>query len=57
LFKVGHIWLVDPNLRTLEAFENREGKWLLVAGSKNNDVVSILPFDAIAFSLATLWAD
>jgi Uma2 family endonuclease len=56
-FGVGHVWLIDPTLRTLEAFENREGKWLLLAAFENDNQVSILPFDAIAFDLAGLWAD
>lgn len=53
---VGHIWLVDPELRTLEVYERKDGKWLLLATLKENDDVRLPPFDAIAFSLALLWA-
>lgn len=56
-FAVGHVWLIDPTLRTLEAFENRDGKWLLLAAFENDNQVSIQPFDAIAFDLSSLWAD
>jgi Uma2 family endonuclease len=56
-FGVCHIWLIDPTLRTLEAYENREGKWLLLAALENDNQVSIAPFDAIAFDLSGLWAD
>ena len=52
---VGYLWLVDPADRTLEAFELHEGQWLLIASAKDNDPVSIRPFDAITFSLADLW--
>ena len=52
---VGHLWLVDPTDRTLEAFELHEGQWLLIASAKDDDPVSIRPFDAITFSLADLW--
>ena len=52
---VGHLWLVDPADRTLEAFELREGQWLLIASAKDDDPVSIRPFDAITFSLGDLW--
>ena len=52
---VGHLWLVDPTDRTLEAFEFHEGKWLLVASAKDDEPVSIRPFDAITFSLGDLW--
>ena len=52
---VGHLWLVDPIDRTLEAFELHEGQWLLIAGAKDDDPVSIRPFDAITFNLGDLW--
>ena len=52
---VGHLWLIDPTDRTLEAFELHEGQWLLIASAKDDDPVSIRPFDAITFSLADLW--
>ena len=52
---VGHFWLVDPADRTLEAFELRDGHWMLIAGAKDDDPISIRPFDAITFSLGDLW--
>ncbi|MFM9968059.1 MAG: Uma2 family endonuclease [Burkholderiales bacterium] len=54
---VAHCWLVDPDLKTLEVFENRNGKWLLLNVLENNASVSQPPFDAIAFDLASLWVD
>jgi Uma2 family endonuclease len=56
-FGVTHAWLIDPNLCTLEAYENRGRKWLLLSALKGNDAVCLPPFDAITFSLAVLWAD
>ena len=52
---VGHLWLVDPLDRTLEAFELRDGHWTLIATAKDDEPISIRPFDAITFSLADLW--
>ncbi len=54
---VAHVWLVDPDLRTLEAYENADGRWVLIATLKDDDAVSLPPFDAISFSLGGLWAD
>jgi Uma2 family endonuclease len=54
-YGVGHAWLVDPIERTLEAFELREGFWVLLGTLKDEDPVSMRPFDAITFSLAELW--
>ena len=52
---VGHLWLVDPVDRTLEAFELREGRWVRNASAQGNDPVSIRPFDAVTFALGDLW--
>ena len=52
---VGHLWLVDPADRALEAFEMREGHWVLIATAQDDDPVCIRPFDAITFSLGGLW--
>lgn len=54
---VQHIWLVEPNLRTLEVFENTGNGWLLLQVFENDNEVSVAPFAAITFNLAVLWAD
>ena len=52
---VAHLWLVDPVDRVLEAFELRDGQWVLIATAADDDPVSIRPFDAITFNLGALW--
>ena len=52
---VAHLWLVDPMDRTLEVFELRDGEWVLIACAKDDEPVSVRPFDAITFSLGDLW--
>ena len=52
---VEHLWLVEPTDRTLEAFELRDGQWVLIASAKDDEPVSIPPFDAITFNLGDLW--
>ena len=52
-----HVWLVDPVVRTLEAYALQQGGWLLLATLKDDDAVSLPPFDAVSFSLADLWAE
>jgi Uma2 family endonuclease len=54
-YGVAHAWLVDPLARTLEAFELREGRWVLIGSLKDDDPVVVAPFDAVPFSLADLW--
>lgn len=53
---VAYAWLIDPAAQTLEGFELREGRWLLIATLKDDDPVAVPPFDAVEFSLADLWA-
>ena len=45
----------EPLATTLEAFELHDGQWLLIASAKDDDPISIRPFDAITFSLGDLW--
>lgn len=54
---VQHLWLVDPDARTLEAFELKNGQWLLVATRGNDEEVAVAPFEAAPFSLAALWSE
>jgi Uma2 family endonuclease len=52
---VGHVWLVDPEAQTLEAFALHEGRWRLESVFKAADEVCAPPFEAICFSLGALW--
>ncbi|MBS3964369.1 MAG: Uma2 family endonuclease [Methylomonas sp.] len=52
---VRHLWLIDPDLRTLEVYELAGQHWQLLACHQNDDSVSAVPFNAIHFSLAELW--
>ena len=52
---VSHLWLVDPLLKTLEAYELTEGRWSLLTTLKEDDAVRLAPFDAVEFSLGDLW--
>ena len=54
---VTHLWFVDPLARGLEAFELRDGQWVLVASLKDDDAVNVPPFAAITFNLGDLWPD
>ena len=54
---VGHLWLIDPKACTLEAFELRDGAWVLIAALRDDEEVRVPPFDAVAFPLSTLWPD
>ncbi len=52
---VTHLWLIDPDLRTLEVYEREGAHWLLLASHADQDIVRARPFDAIELELAALW--
>ncbi|MFO1141628.1 MAG: Uma2 family endonuclease [Amaricoccus sp.] len=54
---IGHLWLVDPKPRTLEALAREGGSWVLVAALKGGEEARVPPFEAISFPLAALWPD
>ena len=54
---VAWLWFIDPDVHTLEAFELRDGQWVLLETLTGNDPVSLPPFEAISFSLGDLWPD
>jgi Uma2 family endonuclease len=54
---IGHCWLIDPDLRTLEAYRNHDSKWLLLGALQDGAGVCLPPFDATTFALSGLWAD
>jgi hypothetical protein len=48
------VWLVEPELRTIEVYESIEGRPTLVATARDADVVRLPPFDA-DLSLVNWW--
>lgn len=52
---VSHAWLIDPVLRTLEVYANRDGLWLSIHAWQGQAIVRAEPFDAIELPLAALW--
>ena len=54
---VAHLWLVDPDARTLEAFALTAGAWTLAAAFQDGDDIRAAPFEALTFPLGALWPD
>lgn len=54
---VGHLWLVDPIDRTLEAYRLEQEKWVRIGTWVNDAKARIEPFDAIELELAAMWID
>jgi hypothetical protein len=54
---VAHLWLLDPDARTLEAFLLADGAWTLTAAFQDGDDIRAAPFETLAFPLNALWPD
>jgi len=55
--QVGHAWLIDLTVRTLEVLRLEAGRWTILATHAGTDVVRAEPFTEIDLELALLWAD
>jgi Uma2 family endonuclease len=53
--EVGHAWLIDPAVRTLEVLRRHEKSWLLVTTFSDRERVRAEPFDAVELDLGALW--
>jgi Uma2 family endonuclease len=54
---VRHVWLVDPDLRTLEIFRLEGPRYVLLGTHTDEASVRAEPFDAIELSLRVLWEE
>jgi len=54
---VGHLWLVNPTARTLEAYRLGEGRWTLLATFEGSATFRAEPFAAVELELGRLWAE
>jgi Uma2 family endonuclease len=53
---VTHLWLVDPDPRTLEAYRADGESWRLAFSAAGDVVVRVEPFEALDLDLAIVWA-
>lgn len=52
---VGHLWLLDPEVRTLEIFALESGRWVFVDGFGDDALVAAPPFEVVQIELGRLW--
>ena len=52
--QVQHLWLLDPTVGELEAFDLAGRQWLLLATIQRGEPVSVAPFEAAPFPLDDL---
>lgn len=49
------LWLVDPEHKTLESYQSRDGHWVLLGAWGDDDTAHIPPFDGVGIPLGSLW--
>jgi Uma2 family endonuclease len=54
--KVGHVWLIDPLEKLLEAYRLENGLWIQLGAWHGDARVRAEPFDAIELEVSSLWA-
>ena len=55
MYEVTFLWYIDPSSKSLEVFRRQESSWALLQTYIGQEEVRAPPFDAISFSLGTLW--
>ncbi len=55
-YGVQYAWLVDPETHTHEAYALADGNWRPLGLFRDDDEVSVAPFDATVIRLADLWS-
>lgn len=53
---VGHLWLVNPTTKTLEAYVLQTERWVLLGTWSGDKKVAVKPFDAVELDLTALWS-
>lgn len=52
---VAYYWIVDPKMKTIEAFQLVRGKYRAAGGGKGAQIVELPPFDGLKLPLGELW--
>ena len=54
---VGHLWLVDPRLRTLEVYRLEQGRWVVAGAHGGTERACAEPFAEASLDLARWWLE
>lgn len=54
---VGHLWLVDPILRTLEVYRLEGQRWVVASTHGDTDRIRAEPFEALEIDMSRWWLE
>ena len=52
---VNFLWLLDPQVLTLEAYRLESGRWIMLGSYAEDDLLRVEPFQEIEINLGELW--
>jgi hypothetical protein len=52
---VSHLWLVEPQLETLETYRPEAGRWVVLDTHSGDDPVRAEPFEGVELRLGRWW--
>ena len=52
---VGHLWLVDPLLQTVEVYRAETGRWVVAVTHAGDETARIEPFEGVELHIARWW--
>ena len=55
--QVGHLWLVDPSLRTLEVYRLEKHRWVVTSAHGDTDRIRAEPFEALEIDMSRWWLE
>ena len=55
--RVGHLWIVDPILRTLEVYRLEDGRWVVASTQAGAEQIRADPFEAVALDMRRWWRE
>jgi hypothetical protein len=55
--RVGHVWLVDPLLHTLEVYRLEGQQWVVASTHEGTETVHAEPFAGIELDMGRWWLE
>jgi Uma2 family endonuclease len=54
---VGHFWIVDPILHTIEVYRLEDGRWIVAGAYGGSEALRLEPFETIALEVTRWWGE
>ncbi len=54
---LGHLWIVEPIVRTIEVYRLEAGRWIAVATHGGSEPARIEPFEDVELEIARWWLE